>query len=134
MISPPFASARRVVILSRDSIEAPSTPRVPAVQTTVGSVCFDEVFNTVYVAVREGLGPVSVAITHTSTNESFDMSVPGGTTGEIVISGTTGMWCVTITRQNGAVYSGSFEIIAPIHFEYYYDAVGNRVRKERGNA
>lgn len=97
-----------VVIAIRLKPTTPSTaPRTIPAQI---SAEYNDVLNSVVATLANAGTSVDVSIENLSTGESYGDTVSGSGMALIPISGTSGVWLLTISLENGDVYEGEFEL------------------------
>ena len=71
---------------------------------------YDDVLSSVRLYLANAGTSVSVSIENLTTSEIYGDTVSGSGMALIPISGTSGVWLLTISLENGDVYEGEFEL------------------------
>lgn len=86
----------------------PGAPR--DLSTAIVEAEFIESTSSVVVSLQNVGTTVGIQIENLSTNEVFSDTVSGSGVAVLPISGTSGVWLLTISLENGDVYVGEFEL------------------------
>ncbi len=96
-----------VPILDQQSTSNP-LPRTPS-SFCIGCL-YDLSFQIIAASLSGVTGTTEVVWENLDTGESYDEELTGSGVFYLPFSCTSGLWRITFTLQNGAVYSGQFEL------------------------